>query len=136
VIDSAEGISSEGGKKSSLSGGVIAGLVVVGSLILLALLTLALGWFAQKKARKIGSADSEKTGGVGVEWNNLSYIIPGTRGRGFFGNSLRRRKVAPGAGFSDDKVVLDGVSGKVSPGQIMAILGPSGNEINPLVTKL
>jgi hypothetical protein len=127
VIDTADTpVGTAAGGRKSLSGGVIAGLAVVGSLVLLALLSLVLGLFAQKKARNAGSADSEKKGGVSVEWNDLSYVVPGTRGGGLFGGNLRKRKMA-GGGFTDDKVVLDTVSGKVVPGQIMAILGPSGN---------
>jgi ABC-type multidrug transport system fused ATPase/permease subunit len=123
VVDVAGGAATPGqhGASKQLSGGVIAGLAVVGALILLSLVALVFGLMAQKKARSAGLTGSEKTGGVVVEWTDVSYVIPGSK-QGF---AFGRRKTDT-AGFSDDKVILDNVSGKVAPGQIMAILGPSG----------
>ncbi|KIK59076.1 hypothetical protein GYMLUDRAFT_44816 [Collybiopsis luxurians FD-317 M1] len=103
--------------KSSLGGGVIAGLAVVGSLLLIAVLFLIFGWFAQRRARRSGY-DKSATGNVAVQWTDVSYIVPAST------NSLWRKRSS--SGFNDDKVILDSVSGYVKPGQMMAILGPSG----------
>ncbi|EPQ58693.1 hypothetical protein GLOTRDRAFT_115012 [Gloeophyllum trabeum ATCC 11539] len=128
VIDSSSGnsTSSNGASKSKeLSGGVIAGLAVVGALLLLALILLLLGWLLQRRARKSGAGIDGlgKSGGVSVVWTDVNYVVlrSGSEWGAFFG---RRRKREDG--FNDDKVVLDGVSGRVEPGQMMAILGPSG----------
>ncbi|RDX52876.1 ABC transporter [Lentinus brumalis] len=104
---------------SSLSGGVIAGLAVVGGLIGIALLFLLLGCISQRRARKQGGAGLKASGGVAVAWMDVSYFVT-TSTSGF---SLRRR----GKGSTDNqKVILDNVSGRVVPGEMMAILGPSG----------
>lgn len=112
----------------SLNGGVIAGLVVVGALGLIALLFLAVGIFKQRQVRKSGPDAGGKTGGVSVHWDNVSYAIPHSSGlfarfqtSGIFG---RRRYNSNGV--MSDYTILDSVSGHVEPGQIMAILGPSG----------
>ncbi|RDB24157.1 putative ATP-dependent permease [Hypsizygus marmoreus] len=107
----------------SLSGGVIAGLAVVGGLVLLALALLLLGFLKQRKAQKIGLRED---GGmqVGVEWDSISYTVPGSSHSSIF-STLRKRPGGP-VNINDDKVVLDNVAGKVQAGQIMAILGPSG----------
>jgi hypothetical protein len=127
VIDTNNSASSSvsGGGGKQLSSGVIAGLAVVGTLLLSALVLLGLGLLNQRKSRKgrSGYAQMEKSGGVGVEWADLSYVVPGAGGSkrwlGRTGGSARE-------GYNDDKVVLDGLSGSVQAGQIMAILGPSG----------
>lgn len=123
VIDTTGGSTSSSSTKASksLSPGVIAGLAVVCGLVFLSLLLLALGLRTQKLARKT-AADFQRSS-VGVEWSRLSYVIPnGRQGAGvLFG--LRGQ----GGLRNDDKVVLDSVSGSVRPGQMMAILGPSGN---------
>jgi len=101
--------------KASLSGGVIAGLVVVVTLVSLALLFLAFGLWRQRKARLQGYTRLG-SGGVAVEWKDLSYSVPSS-------DSWGRKK---SKNVNDDKVILDNVNGLVLPGQIMAILGPSG----------
>jgi ABC-type multidrug transport system ATPase subunit len=53
-----------------------------------------------------------------VEWSRVSYVVSGLGNRSWLGTR--------GAGADDDKVVLDTVSGRVAPGQMMAVLGPSG----------
>ncbi|EJF62714.1 ABC transporter [Dichomitus squalens LYAD-421 SS1] len=103
---------------SSLSGGVIAGLAVVGGLIGIALLLLSLGWLSQRRARK-STSGLRSSGGVIVEWTDISYFVPQPTS----GFSLRRRRRA---GLDHQKVVLDNVSGRVVPGEMMAIFGPSG----------
>ncbi|KAI0042833.1 hypothetical protein FA95DRAFT_513015 [Auriscalpium vulgare] len=121
VIDAdADGSSDSGGGGggSGLSGGVIAGLAVVGSLIGLALLGLAVGWWRQRRLRR-GGAGNRYHGGVAVEWTDISYVV--SRAGGSAGwRAFRGRRM------SDEKVVLDGVSGKVEPGEMLGILGPSG----------
>lgn len=101
---------------SSLSGGVIAGLAVVGGLVLLALLVLLWGLWLQRKARLSGLKDLDRRR-VTLEWVNLTYVIPGSYDRtwGF------RSKGGPG-----EKTILNALTGRVEPGQMMAILGPSG----------
>lgn len=123
VTNNGTGSGGSGGKDKSLSGGVIAGLAVVGGLILLALLVLAYGFWAQRRARKAGPKSSSRSGGVSVEWSDLSYFVPQS-GSGWFGSSLRNRRSR--RDLSDQKVILDSVSGRVRPGEIMAVMGPSG----------
>lgn len=123
VIDAASGngtaIADGGSAGTKLSGGVIAGLAVVGGLVLLAVVLLLLGCLSQRRARRVqkGKMPAGDMGGVGVEWSRVSYMIAGSAGS-FFGE---RKK-----DFSDDQIILDSVSGSVAPGQMMAILGPSG----------
>ena len=123
VTNNGTGSGGSGGKDKSLSGGVIAGLAVVGGLILLAFLVLAYGFWAQRRARKAGPKGSSRSGGVSVEWADLSYFVPQS-GSAWFGSSLRNRRSR--RDLSDQKVILDSVSGRVRPGEIMAVMGPSG----------
>ena len=123
VTNNGTGSGGSASKDKSLSGGVIAGLAVVGGLILLALLVLAYGFWEQRRARKAGSKSSSRSGGVSVQWSDLSYFVP-QNGSGWFGGSLRNRRGR--RDLSDQKVILDSVSGRVRPGEIMAVMGPSG----------
>ncbi|KAL0068134.1 hypothetical protein AAF712_004794 [Marasmius tenuissimus] len=100
---------------SSLSGGTIARLAINGGPVLIALLLLLLGLCAPAKSKACITIDG---GGVTATWNNVSYIIPGAKGW------LNRKKDAQEA--DSDKVILDGASGHVVAGQIMAIFRPSG----------
>lgn len=105
---------------SGLSGGVIAGLAVVGGLVLLALLTLIWGLIQQRAARRSGLKDIDRRK-VSLEWLDLTYIIPDSQSRTFgswFGKKDRN--------FNGEKTILNALSGRVDPGQMMAILGPSG----------
>lgn len=126
VIDAANNNSTnsddDGGSGTELSGGVIAGLAVIGGLLLLGAALLLWGCITQRRARRVreGKLPQDKQGGAGVEWSNISYVIPGAVG-GRFGK--RRQDV------HDDKTVLDNISGRVEPGQMMAILGPSGTSL-------
>lgn len=61
-------------------------------------------------------------------WKNVSYAVPGASASAF--GFLKGREKREGGGFTDDKVVLDNVSGHVAPGEMMAILGPSGTLAN------
>lgn len=101
---------------SQLGGGVIAGLAVVGGLLFLALSLLALGFWKQRSA-KLRGPKNISVGGIAVAWDDVSYTLPPT---GEFASKIFHRSE------HDDKVVLDSVSGRVLPGQMMAILGPSG----------
>ncbi|KAH7107281.1 hypothetical protein BKA62DRAFT_128070 [Auriculariales sp. MPI-PUGE-AT-0066] len=101
--------------KNELPSGVIAGLAVIGALVLAILALLALGWFQQRKAR-IGGAKVDRHGGVTMEWTGIGYTV----------RNPNRSKFARGDAFADGQVILDGLSGRVEPGQMVAILGPSG----------
>jgi ABC-type multidrug transport system fused ATPase/permease subunit len=121
--------SGNGTSKSSFGGGVIAGLAVVGSLVVFALLFLVYGIVKRRQARKSGpSAGMGKTGGVSVQWDNVNYAIPYLHRpwAGYNMSNLFGRKGYDGKGTLSEKTVLGGVSGRVEPGQMMAILGPSG----------
>lgn len=84
----------------------------------MALLLSILGWASQRKARNAGASALPKNGAVGVNWSNLSYVIPGSSG----GSGLTKLWSTQ----ADDKVILDNVSGHIEPGNMLAILGPSG----------
>ncbi|EKM83122.1 hypothetical protein AGABI1DRAFT_98017 [Agaricus bisporus var. burnettii JB137-S8] len=101
---------------SSLNGGVIAGLAVVGGLVLLALLVLLWGLWAQRKARLSGLKDLDRRR-VTLEWTNLTYIVPGSYDRTFW---------SFGSKGGHEQTILNALTGRVEPGQMMAILGPSG----------
>lgn len=114
---------------SSLDGGVIAGLAVVGALLLLALLAFLLGLRTQHKAKNSGATGlgggisrAERQAGVGIAWSNVGYSVRRAGSRKMFGRSKA------GADFDDGKVILNGVTGRIQPGEMMAILGPSGQQ--------
>jgi len=113
--------STSGSGSEPLSGGVIAGLAVVGAFIILALLGFLLGWLLQRKQRRLGAGylgeGKAQHGGFAVEWSDVTYHIPQAKGG----------KIWPRSRVHDDaKVILEGISGRVEPGQLLAILGPSG----------
>ncbi|KAK0227794.1 hypothetical protein IW262DRAFT_1347231 [Armillaria fumosa] len=101
-----------------LSGGVIAGLAVVGAFFLAAVIYLGFGVFLQRRARK-ASDSGLGNGNIPVVWSDISYFV--STDQSFFGSFGKKRDDGDGT-----KVVLDSVSGRVLPGQMMAILGPSG----------
>ena len=126
VIDDFTGTASNSTDTNSgkpLDGGVIAGLAVVGALVGFALLVLFFGWLSQRRARRATFNRFSEKGGIGVQWSNINYIVPNTAA-GFM-DSLRAF-FRPSDKYNGYKVVLDSVSGSVEPGQMMAILGPSG----------
>lgn len=135
VIDSVSGTNTTtsadpNGHGSSLSGGVIAGLAVVGSLVGLALLFLLYGWIVQRQARRNGSSSAGRTGGVAIAWSNVNYFVPPNHYQDQWFGGLSFFRGSSGT----PKVILDSVSGCVQPGQMMAILGPSGTLSHPLCT--
>ncbi|EMD34339.1 hypothetical protein CERSUDRAFT_125512 [Gelatoporia subvermispora B] len=124
LSDNSTSASSSGPTRSKeLSGGVIAGLAVVGGLVGLALILLAFGLRRQRRARQLGPSSAGRTGGVAVDWAEVSYFVPNAD-NAWSRSSLRSRRV--GKDINNYKVVLDSVNGHVAPGQIMAVLGPSG----------
>lgn len=126
VMDITNSTSSDvgGGDGNSLSGGVIGGLAAIGVITALALLGLFIGWWSRRKQRRLGAAyigeGKGQHGGFAVEWSDVSYVIPRARGSGSW-SRLWGTKAA-----DDDKIVLDGIGGRVEPGQLLGILGPSG----------
>lgn len=124
VIDGGGGnTSSNSNTSKSLGGGVIAGLAIIGALLLLALVLLFLGLRSQRAARKSG-AEFQRSRAF-VEWSDLSYKLKASTP--FFGVSKSKRQ---DGNINNDKFILDNVSGKVMPGQMMAILGPSGKNVH------
>lgn len=128
VIDSQGSTSSSsGGGGDSLGGGVIAGLAVVGVFIALALLGFLIGWWSRKKQRRLGAsyfADGKgQHGGFAVQWSGVSYFVP----RAYGSKGWLRSRGSRVSG--DDKIILDGISGRVEPGQLLGILGPSGASV-------
>jgi ABC-type multidrug transport system ATPase subunit len=125
VIDAANnnGSSSSSSRSGSapLSGGVIAGLAVVGALILGFILLFIWGWFVQRKARKLGGDTAIRSGGVSVVWRSINYSVPVSSSGGMF-----KKKTAGEAVEPAEKHILTDLSGKVTPGEMLAILGPSG----------
>lgn len=121
VIDGGGGntASSSSDTSKSLGGGVIAGLAVICALAVVALLLLLLGLRRQRAARRSGVAISRNT--ASVAWSDLSYMVPSPHKKAFIQRFQKSDSVT-----TDDQAILDNVSGKVLPGEMMAILGPSG----------
>ena len=124
VVDAANNNGSSSSPKSGgsapLSGGVIAGLAVVGALILGFVLLFAWGWFIQRKARKSGDKEIRR-GGVSVVWRSINYSVPASESSGLFKKKTAGVSVEPA-----EKHILTDLSGQVTPGEMLAILGPSG----------
>ncbi|CAE6528385.1 unnamed protein product [Rhizoctonia solani] len=156
VIDSALGITPEVASATgeSLSGGVIAGLAVLGVVVAAVAILSAWGCVLQRQARSSRNEKQAAAGRrVGVEWRNIRYVVhPSGSGSFFSLGGFRRRNVVPvgsnsvvelhdleGSGGEKplptlpsqvskvkSKTILSGLSGSVRPGQMLAILGPSG----------
>ncbi|KIJ30315.1 hypothetical protein M422DRAFT_187276 [Sphaerobolus stellatus SS14] len=124
AIDEATGVNrNDTSSGSELSGGVIAGLVVVGVLVAAALVLLVVGKLLQYRAAKRGPGSVQR-GGVGVRWEGVGYAIPR---ESYLGNRGVIMDAEKGT-FTDGKVILEptGSRGVVRPGEMLAILGPSG----------
>ncbi|KAH9178936.1 hypothetical protein EDB89DRAFT_1929197 [Lactarius sanguifluus] len=123
IIDTSSTSIDASSNGNSLSGGVIGGLAAVGALIALALFGLFIGWWTRRKQRRLGAAyigeGKGRHGGFAVEWSDVSYVVPQAGGSR---SSVR----LGGSKSSDDKAILEGISGRVEPGQLLGILGPSG----------
>ncbi|TKY90366.1 hypothetical protein EX895_000364 [Sporisorium graminicola] len=136
---SGEGDSQKSG--SSLSNAVIAGLVILGVAVAAILGLLLFGFWQQRKARRLPKGAGR--GPVGLQWENLNYSVPTKT------SLLRRRnkkaedqltEVLPTSGFDDDGVarldwpssgrndltVVRNSAGRIQPGTMVAVLGPSG----------
>ena len=86
-------------------------LAVVGAAVVAAVLLLALGYFQQRKARRTAEI-VDHHGGVAMEWTNVGYVV----------RNPSRSKFARGDAFADGHVILDGLCGRVQPGEMLAIL--------------
>ena len=109
-----------------LSGGVIAGLAVVGTIVAALLAVLLFGKVSQRRAIK-GGPNMVQRGGIGVRWEGVGYIVQVDR-KMFWGRNATSRDAERGENKDGDKVVLNplGSDGIVRPGEMLAILGPSG----------
>lgn len=142
MIDQALGTNTgAAGKGESLNAGVIAGLAVVGALLLLVISGFVVGYLQQRKARKKPLVENDDglfggapKRGVGLEWNNLGYVVRGEKTGlsaafgegGRFGWRGQKTSRAGGAAARRNRMVLDSVSGRLPPGGFCCILGPSG----------
>ena len=131
---------------NSLSGGVIAGLAVVGALLLAVAGLFLLGYLSQKKARQGGRKHLDDVQPAGLSWSEIRYDLPLGRGRllaklgrssraGITESETARHLVAyekdadlsaRRSDGSQGKRIVDGISGSIPYGGLMAILGPSG----------
>jgi hypothetical protein len=134
VIGMPSGTSTSGSEPERLSKAVIGGLAVVGGLLLISIIVLLWGWRRQVMARLQRSSNEHRsTHGFGIMWSNLRYTIR----HEFVGQPMGQRNWWRRLNWRQDrqdpedetmkyKVLLDDISGRVEPGQMMAILGPSG----------
>lgn len=118
VIDGFNSTTIEDSAGDGLGGGVIAGLAVVGSLVGAAILLLLWGFLVQRKARRRSGSSGVERGRYGVTWRDVGYAVPSS-------SSSSSKKGGEGA-RGGEKTILDLVSGTLAPGQMMAVLGPSG----------
>jgi ABC-type multidrug transport system fused ATPase/permease subunit len=150
-------------KANQLSAGVIAGLAVVGVVALLIALLIAWGCVIQRRARNSGAAGEKvERRRVGVEWRGVGYVADpaanrasllrfltsGRKARAELGstsvielrdveNGEKPLPIAPSGPYSSKpKQILSGLSGQVRPGQMLAILGPSGAGKTTLISIL
>lgn len=121
VVDAANNNGTSTSSTSSsppLGGGVIAGLAVVGAIVLGFVLLFLWGWIVQRNAKKRGADEPIRSGGVAVAWSSINYAVPASSG-GLFGKKQGKDEPA-------EKHILTDLSGEVAPGEMLAILGPSG----------
>ncbi|ETS60523.1 hypothetical protein PaG_05371 [Moesziomyces aphidis] len=128
------GESSSNGSRSGLSNAVIAGLVILGVAVAAIAALLLIGLWQQRKARRLPKGAIAEP--LGLQWYNLTYAVPDTS------VGLRRRKPTPSAeqlaetvpstpfhassASGGDLTVLRNSSGRIEPGCMVAVLGPSG----------
>lgn len=131
VMDEALGLLSDSnGGGDGLGRGIIAGLAVVGALLALTLAAFLLGYYRQRQARTRPLVENDEglfgggpKRGVGMAWNGVGYVVrqnPAIVARLLGAIGIRKK------GKGDGRVVLDNVSGRLSPGGFCCILGPSG----------
>ena len=152
VVQQFSGIGTSDSSDNGLSGGVIAGLAVVGALLLAVLGLFGLGYLSQKKARQGGRRHLDDVQPAGLQWSEISYTLPAARSLSLMGrvtgssakttalehSSSSRHLVGDGAlakeaglvnrrsAGKEGKVIVEGISGALPYGGLMAILGPSG----------
>lgn len=117
--------SSKGGTRLSI--GVIIGLSVLGVVVLILMSLLIWACLNQRKARKgiIGGSHLDEKlseGGVGVKWREVGYSLPSSSRTSKSLFSSKSKKSTE----DDGRILLDGVSGEISGGRFLAILGPTG----------
>ena len=117
-----------------LSTGVVAGLAVVGAIIAAFLAVLIFGKVSQRQAAKRGPNMMQR-GGIGVRWQDVGYTSPVAVGMSWGKNGKSRDAERGEKKYGGGKVILDalGSNGIVRPGEMLAILGPSGEHHSQLL---
>lgn len=134
------GESDSPGSGSSLSNAVIAGLVILALAVATTAALLLLGLWKQKQARSMPKGAGQ--GPLGLRWKRLDYTIPAKRGLRQMRRTAEAEKLAevvPSSDFGDtvahldspssdkhDLSVIRNSSGRIDPGCMVAVLGPSG----------
>lgn len=108
----------------------------MGALLLASLALLLVGWLLQRKARRgpnelLGRGEDgelKRSPAVGLRWTNISLHVPGQQSPwGAFFDRTKQSSTTTGSSSPDRsgyKTILTGVSGSVSAGNMLAILGP------------
>lgn len=117
----------------------------MGGFVVAAIMSFVVGWVARRRARRgsgggvyggagLGAADGEERGrAVGLRWKGISLAVPRhakdtwfpfAQSSSFRHHNSRSDPLRSPSG--EHKLILDGVSGHVAPGSMLAILGPSG----------
>ncbi|SPO30326.1 related to ADP1 - ABC transporter [Ustilago trichophora] len=121
---------------SSLSSAVIAGLVILGVAVAAIAGLLLFGLWQQRRARQLPKGAGR--GPLGLGWESLNYSVPTKRGlrrHATKSESSQLAEVVPSSDFSDSVEHLDSASsltvlrnssGRIDPGRMVAVLGPSG----------
>ena len=116
-----------GGEASKLSGPLVAGLIVLGFAVGTLLALVLLGLYRKRMAA--ARQEGRDPGPAGLLWQNIDYYLKNGKNTLGKGRTKPLEQVAslPEAfvSASSDHLVR-GVSGRLEPGEMMAILGPSG----------